>query len=105
MSVKKGDISLTLFLRSKFGSSSGPGALSMFSSLSYLVIPDCVISILAMGFVGGPSNLDILVVSSSVNTEQNCWLRISALRLLSECSWPSCNKGETPHLSWRCDFI
>ena len=59
-----------------------------------------------MSVVSGPSNLGILVVSSSVNTEQNCWLRISALCLLSECSWPSCNKPkeETPHLSWRCDF-
>ena len=83
MSVKKGDISLAAFLRSKFGSSSGPGALSAFSSLSNLVIPDCVILILSMGFVGGPSNLGILVVSLSVHTEQNCWLRILALRLLS----------------------
>ena len=85
ISVKKGDISFAAFLRSKFGSSLVPGALSEFSSLNYLVIPDCVISILSMGVVGGPSNLGILVVSSSVNTEQNCWLRISALRLLSEC--------------------
>ena len=60
---------MAAFLRSKFGSSSGPGALSTFSSLNNLVIPDCVISILFMGVVGGPSNLGILVVSSSVNTE------------------------------------
>ena len=50
-SVKKGDISLAAFLRSKFGSSSGPGALSMSSSLNNLVIPDCVISILIMRVV------------------------------------------------------
>ena len=37
-----------------------------------------------MSDAGGPSNLGILVVSSSVNTEKNCWLRISALRLLSD---------------------
>ena len=95
----------TAFLRGKFGSSSGPDALSAFNSLDNLVMPDSVISILSMSFVGGPSNLSILVVSSSVNTEQSCWLRISALCLLFECSWLSCNKGETPHLSWRCDFI
>ena len=58
-------------------------------------MPDSVISILSMSVVGGPSNLGILVLSSAVNTEQNCWLRILALRLLSECSRPSCNKGET----------
>ena len=71
MSVKKGDISLAAFLRSKFGSSSGPGALSAFSSLSNLVIPDCVISLLSMGFVGGPSNLGILVVLSLTNVVRN----------------------------------
>ena len=33
----------------------------------------------------------------SVNIERNCWLRISALRLLSECSWPNVIIRERHH--------
>ena len=35
------------------------------------------------------------MVSSEVKTEQNWLFNISALRLLSECSWPFSFKGET----------
>ena len=38
----------------------------------------------------------IFLVSSEVKTEQNWLFSISALRLLSECSWPFSFKGETP---------
>ena len=35
-------------------------------------------------------------VHKAVKTEQNWLFNISALRLLSECSWPFSFKGETP---------
>ena len=48
---------------------------------------------------GGSGNLGIFEVFFEVKIEQNWLFSISALRLLSECSWPFSFKGETPFLS------
>ena len=103
--LRKGDISLAAFFRIKFGSSSGPDAFPPFKPSSNLVTPWTVISNLGISVFGGPVNLGIFVVSSEVKTEQNWLFSISALRLLSECSWPFSFKGETPFPSWRLDLI
>ena len=103
--LRKGDISLAAFFRIRFGSSSGPGAFPPFKPLSNLITPRTVISNLGISVFGGPGSLGIFVVSSEVKTEQKWLFNISALRLLSECSWPFAFKGKAPFPSWRCDLI
>ena len=93
--MKKGHILLAAFFRIKFGSSSGPDAFPPLKPSSNLVTPWTVISNLGISVFGGPSNLGIFVVSSEAKTEQNWLFSISALRLLSECSWLFSFKGDT----------
>ena len=86
------------------GSSTGPPALDGSTSRRSFATPFSHIFRLATGGMLGPSSTVSACASSVVKTEENWWFNMSALDWLSECSLPLRLSGDTPQLSWRCDF-
>ena len=103
-SVSMGAMSSASSLKMRQGSSSGPPALDESTSRRGFATPFSHIFRLAAGGMLGPSSTVSACTSSVVKTEENWWFNMSALDWLSECSSPSRLSGDTPQLSWRCDF-
>ena len=97
---------IVVSFNSRFGMSSGPGALDGMS-LDYrsLITPSFATVSSSISGYGFPGMLGIWSIWPRVNTELNCRPRISAFSVLELCNFPFSLSDATPSTSFLWDLM